>query len=162
MTDIRVDEIEVSIASYFNYRQNIIVPKCYGVSWDSHECDVLILKPSGYVIEVEIKRTFADFKADFKKLHHHKHKHIKEFYYCFTNDIYDKCKDLVPLGMGIIICSRQGNYISSIIKKVAIPIKGAVKLSTEEQLKIAKLGCMRIWTLKQKLNLKNNLHLLNK
>ena len=49
--------------------------------------------------------------------------------------------------------------VSVCTKRQPIRFKGARKLTIEEQLKVAKLGTMRIWNLKEKLikleNLKN-------
>lgn len=41
-----------------------------------HECDVLAIAKSGYLIEYEIKRSRSDFRADFKK--EHKHRNLSE------------------------------------------------------------------------------------
>ena len=67
---ITTPEIEVRVASFFNPRQNIIVPN---ISWgvNLHECDLLIIRKSGYGIEVEIKVSKSDLIADAKKPHHH-------------------------------------------------------------------------------------------
>ena len=39
----------------------------HNVKFFDFESDVLALKPSGYLIEYEIKLTVSDFRADFKK-----------------------------------------------------------------------------------------------
>ena len=150
--------MEVSIAKMFGIRQHIIVPN---LSWGltgMHECDLFLIKKSGVGVEVEIKRSKSDFLADFKKGHDHKDRYnrITEFYYAFPQDLVDKCIDLVPPDAGIITCERYVNYkkevqISAHIKRQPKRIKGARKLTEEEQLKIARLGCMRIWSLKEKI-----------
>lgn len=55
-------EIEVALAksSYFNFVKNIIAFNVNGISsklaiW--HECDMLVLSKSGYLTEIEIKRS---------------------------------------------------------------------------------------------------------
>lgn len=153
--------MEVAIANHFGVRQHIIVPN---LSWGligMHECDLFLIKKSGVAVEVEIKRSKADFLADFKKGHNHddKQKRITEFYYAFPEEIYEKCKDLdlIPEHAGIITCYRWVDYkkderISAQIIRKPIRIKGARKLTEEEQLKVARLGTMRIWNLKDKLN----------
>ena len=53
-------EIEEAVARKFGVRTNIIVPN---VSWGlpgMHECDLFIIKMSGYGVEVEIKISKAD------------------------------------------------------------------------------------------------------
>jgi len=152
--------MEVAISKLFGIRQHIIVPN---LSWGltgMHECDLFLIKKSGVAVEVEIKRSKSDFLADFKKRHNHKDRYnrITEFYYAFPEDIYEKCKDLnmIPEHAGIITCERWTDYkkqdrVSAHIKRQPKRIKGARKLTEEEQLKVARLGTMRIWTLKEKI-----------
>jgi hypothetical protein len=71
-------------------------------------------------------------------------------------DLYEKCKDLIPEGAGVITCYRWVDYkkeqrVDAHTKKEPKRIKGARSLTIDEQLKVARLGTMRIWTLKQKL-----------
>ncbi len=149
--------MEVAIAKLFGIRQNIIVPN---ISWGfrMHECDLFIVKKSGIAVEVEIKRSKSDLLADFKKRHHHndKQNRITELYYALPEELYEKCKEFIPEDAGIIMCYRYTNYrketyIYATIKRKAKRIKGARKLNEEEQLRVARLGTMRIWSLKQKI-----------
>jgi hypothetical protein len=150
-------EMEVAIAKYFGIRQHIIVPN---ISWGfgMHECDLFIIKKTGIAVEVEIKRSKSDLLADFKKGHNHydRQKRITEFYFAFPESIYEKCKDLIPEGAGIITCYRWIDYkdrdqVGTHTKRQPMRIKGARKLTEKEQLKIASLGTMRIWSLKEKI-----------
>jgi hypothetical protein len=150
-------EMEVAIAKYFGIRQHIIVPN---ISWGfgMHECDLFIITKAGVAIEIEIKKTRSDLLADFKKGHDHKDKQnrITEFYFAIPEYLYEKCKDLIPEDAGIITCYRWTDYmkrerIDAHIKRKATRRKGARKLTTEEQMRIARLGTMRIWTLKEKI-----------
>ena len=47
-------KMEIAIARSWNYRRHLIVPN---VSWGFgvHECDLLVISPSGYATEIEIK-----------------------------------------------------------------------------------------------------------
>ncbi len=150
-------EIEVGIAKYFGTRQNIIVPN---ISWGfmNHEADVFIIKKSGYATEVEIKRSKADLLADFNKRHNHVDRlnRISEFYYALPNSIYEKCKDLIPKNAGILTCEKYDTGYGKEechvrVRREAEWVKGARKLTDKEKLKIASLGTMRIWNLKQKI-----------
>lgn len=144
--------MEFYLANYFKPRVNIIVPN---ISWGlsgMHECDLFIINPSGFCTEVEIKISLADFKKDFEKKHDHSDERIKNFYYAFPHIIYNKNKEfidkMVPDHAGILIVDNKTNV------KI---IKGnksnntARKLTDKEILKVAKLGCLRIWNLKKKL-----------
>lgn len=64
---ISLIEMEVAIAEMFGIRTHIIVPN---ISWGlrgMHEMDLAIIFRSGYLKEIEIKRSIQDLKADFKK-----------------------------------------------------------------------------------------------
>lgn len=129
---ISTTEMELAIANYFNIRK------------------------TGYAVEIEIKTSKSDLLADFKKEHNHvdKQNRIAEFYYAIPDKLYESCKDLIPVNAGIIICYRYNNKIYATIERYAKRIKNARKLTMEEQLKIARLGVLRIWNLKEKI-LKN-------
>ena len=65
-----IERIEDSIMNYndFNFRQNLMVFRVSDTSCVvNHECDCLIMSKSGYRTEIEIKRSYSDFLADFKK-----------------------------------------------------------------------------------------------
>ena len=88
-------EIEIALAkmSVFNYIKNIIAFNVNGIGHSlliGHECDMLILSKSGYLTEIEIKRSWEDFKADFKKKHQHESNGIiKTFMYCIPISIIE-------------------------------------------------------------------------
>ena len=149
-------EMEVAIAKYFGIRKHIVVPN---VSWGffNHECDLFFIRTSGYGFEVEIKRSKSDMLADFKKKHGHKDRQnrIVQLYYAFPEELLSKVEDLVPEECGIITVSRSewNNKAYASMRRDAKRKKGAKQLTQKEQLKIARLGTLRIWTLKEKLNL---------
>jgi hypothetical protein len=164
---ISLIEIELAIARHYGTREHIIVPN---ISWGFdyiHECDMFIVKKSGYAVEVEIKRSKSDLLNDFKKTHHHKSNKIREFFYAIPKDNLDEWSKLIPKHAGIIAYEKYEEEIwdrkmhkwtdktkwvtrARRIRDAEIN-KSAMKLTTEEQLKIARLGCLRIWNLKQKL-----------
>lgn len=144
-------EIELAIADYYNTRQHIIVPNCYinyGTSAD-HECDLIIIKRSGYAEEIEIKMSKSDLKADFKKKHEHIDDRLQYLYYAMPVELYEQCKDLVPEYAGVFTIQKYKDI--NLVRCVkSASKKQCRKLTVEEQLKIARLGVMRIWKLKQK------------
>lgn len=148
-------EMEEAISRLFGVRTNIIVPN---LSWGlpgMHECDVFIVKKSGFAVEVEIKRTKADLLADFKKKHDHSDVRIREFFYALPSNLLESCTEFIPEHAGIISCERSRwqtrNSVYAHIKRDAKVRKDARKLTQQEQFKVAKLGTMRIWSLKNKL-----------
>ncbi len=153
-TKLTIDEIELAIVNsgIFNKRSDIIVPN---VSWGllNHEADLVIMNKSGYLTEVEIKRSWEDFKADFKKDHQHDDERVYKFYYCVPSSIKDKVIELLKSKYeyipAVLAYSDEGGVQD--LKVGTSYTKGARKLFLEEQLTIARLGCMRIWNLKQKL-----------
>ena len=54
------------------------------LSWGllQYEADFVVVSKSGYLTEVEIKRSYSDFLADFKKKHSHDAEQVYYFYYC--------------------------------------------------------------------------------
>ena len=102
-------DIELELMKYFHFEKNIIAFNVMGVSSIlplAHEADMLVVSKSGYLTEVEIKRTLADFCADFKKSHRHESNGlVSEFVYCIPEGMLDKAvKELevqrfVPTGL---------------------------------------------------------------
>ena len=152
-------EMEVAIAKYFGIRTHIVVPN---LSWGffSHECDLFLIRKSGFGFEVEIKRSKSDMMADFKKKHGHKDRRnrIVQLYYAFPKELLPKVEEFVPDDCGILTVEKycgwdNKNYTSVKMVRDAKRKKGAKRLTEKEQLQIARLGTLRIWTLKEKLNL---------
>ena len=152
--ELTYTEIELAIANYYGTRQNIIVPNCF-INWGTkadHECDLIVVRPSCYAEEVEIKRSLSDFKVDFKKKHGHIDHRLKHLYDAMPDDVYEQCKDMIPEYAGVYVITLK--YGRPIVKCVKVaPKKECRKLTAEEVLKIARLGAMRIFKLKE-INLK--------
>lgn len=156
-TKLTIDEIELAIvnSTLFNKRTDIFVPN---VSWGllNHEADLVIMTKSGYLTEIEIKRSWEDFKADFKKDHEHKDERVYKLYYCVPRSIKDKVagyltENEIPF-TGLLYFSEENViYEHNMGGYTRKWFTGGRKLFLEEQLTIARLGCMRVWNLKDKL-----------
>jgi hypothetical protein len=145
--------MELAIAKYFGIRTHIIVPNLsYGLD-GMHECDLFILRSSNYAIEVEIKRSKSDLLNDFKKKHDHGDERICELYFAIPIELLNSCEEHIPKHCGIIICEYKtyGKVLRARIHRNAIRNKNSRKLTSEEQFKVARLGAMRIWSLKEKI-----------
>lgn len=152
-----VEEIELAIADLYNWTRCIIVPNVKSPVW--HEMDIAVVQPSGYLYEIEIKRTIADFRADAKKRHGHKDRknRIVEFYYAVPEEIWERIHfSIMETDIGLIVVKKwEEGEVRATIQRPAIRRKGAKKLTPAEQLKIAHSGAMRIWGLKAKVDKKN-------
>jgi len=143
-------DIETAVASYFDWRVNMIVPN---ISWGLgiHECDLLIVSKAGYCTEVEIKVSKSDLKADLKKRHGHKSRLIKKLYFAIPDYLQD-CVELIPARAGIITVTSDGRQRCKCIRKPEIT--AARKLTSEQYLHLGRLASMRIWGIKQALKYK--------
>lgn len=92
-TTLTLEQIETIITGYpdspFYVRQNIVVPN---VNWGflNHEADLLVLSKYKHLTEIEIKRTWHDFMADFTKKHTHDDPKLSRFYYAVPLSISEK------------------------------------------------------------------------
>ena len=160
-TNLTVKQIQYCLrySGYWNPRSDLMVPN---VSWGllPYEADFIIMTPNGYLTEIEIKRSFEDFKADFKKNHEHNDERIYHFYYCVPVSIKDKVIEflnetykysgerskpalLTYNELGSITKERYGYSTARRNPKVR-------KLFLEEQLKLAKLAAFRYWSTEEK------------
>lgn len=141
-------DIEIAVARHFGWRNNIIVPN---VSWGllDYEADMVIVRPSGWAIEVEIKVSRNDIKADLEKWHNHGAKCFQRFYFAVPDELKDDPN--IPAHAGII---SVGDYegrkrLSCEIHRVAPLRRDAHKLDESKIRKLLELGTMRIWSLKE-------------
>lgn len=151
---INTVDIEIAVASYFDYRKNLIVPN---VSWGLglHECDLLVLSKAGYLTEIEIKVSKYDLIADRKKRHEHKTHKVKYLYFAVPHYLIEEGLKYIPENAGLIAVAksrvRPGQYVVW-VKKEARANSYSYCVGEKERLKMARLGTMRIWGLKEKLN----------
>jgi hypothetical protein len=143
-------EIEFAISRHFNYRTNVIIPN---LSWGMfpYELDLCVLNMrSLYASEVEIKISQSDLKRDGKKHHQHAGKAfgnrtmIKALWFAMPLKM-EKCTDLVPERAGILLVDNKGNV--KILRKPTIN-KLARPWPITEAFKLARLGTLRMWSLK--------------
>ena len=155
LTKLSVHDIEYALCRYFDKRKNIIVPN---VSWgffSEHEADLVVITRAGYLTEVEIKRSWRDFLKDFRKDSFHADNRIKNFYFCVPLVMVDAVKEYLDSDkargygeIGILTYDEQGRItnIRSGEKNIAL------KLTTAEVLAIARLGVLRFWDTRLRLD----------
>lgn len=139
-------EIEIALAKWLDPRRLLIVPN---VSWGMglHECDLLVLSRRGYATEIEIKVSRADLLRDKSKRHQHKSDMIKYLYFAVPIEMRGDL-DEIPLCAGILLVNHRGKC------KIARKARGnptARRFIEMEQLKLARLGVMRMWALKEQI-----------
>ncbi len=151
-----VMEMELAIANYYGWRSHLIVPNVYyGLDFD-YELDVLVVRRSGYCIEVEIKQNIHDLRADFKKSKWRNKilgmpgDKIKEFYYCLPSDLIKSCIDMIPERAGLMEFTSHKTYGHGlkIIKNAAIN-KHARPVTDRERKELGRLAAIRIWDLRK-------------
>ena len=90
-------DIEIALARDMGFEKNIIVFNVIGQSWIlniAHECDMVVVSPKSRLLcEYEIKRTWQDFCADFKKHHQHNTGNgidISSFFFVVPGGLYER------------------------------------------------------------------------
>lgn len=166
---ITAQDIEIAVAEFVNFRQNLVVPNVHWGWGLKHEADMLVLRPSGYCDEIEIKVTAADIKADAKKRNSHwDDKRILRVWFAVPHTL--AVNPNIPADAGILSVTRgtkvkneDGLWITRPwrigdpvgLDKVEVKRTAKlrsketrVKINDKDRLKLAELGAMRIGHLK--------------
>ena len=162
-TNLTVKQIENALifsSGLFSVRNDIIIPN---LSWGllNHEADLAVLNKTGYLTEIEIKRSLADLRADFRKDVYHCDERVYKFYYCLPTGIEEKAlevfgqhqdKIMEMLGTtfyhhpALLLYDEHGR----ITQGGGSPYKNGRKLFLEERLTVARLASCRYWDLRRK------------
>ena len=122
----------------------------------NYECDLIILTPSNYAKEIEIKISKADLLIDKKKKNYHNSSIFKELYFAVPEKLQEIALKEIPANAGLFVVSEKSykNKIYYNVKEIKKARKKTIpyKWTQEERLKLASLGAMRILGLKNKLN----------
>jgi hypothetical protein len=110
------------LAQYFDWFQNLVVPNVYEKHY-GREADIFVLRKSGYLVEVEIKLTAADWQRDGTKksvVTRGRSMPISRLYYAVPENLIDSPPAWFGETTGLLVLhSREG--------------KGHVRLSCEER-----------------------------
>ena len=124
--------------------------------------DVLAITHAGYPLEIEIKRSVQDFRADFKKPHRQARQdpetpqdiYPKQFWYLVPADLVKVIQNILPPWAGLLRGPREGE-IQQIYSVVMAPVNSVSrKLSVKEMLALG--HCMSNQIYSQALALRNN------
>jgi len=143
---LTAQDIEIAVALHFGYRANVIVPN---VSWGlrlTYEADLVVLRPSGWAEEIEIKTTASDIKADLKKRQQHNSLWFRKLWFAVPDKL--AAHPDIPGRAGILSVTAPNDVSTVRGPKVN---RNAKPMPDDVIAKLLKLGCMRIWTLKSAL-----------
>jgi len=144
-------DLQKAFYTRFKTSYEILVFNTYIKGWA--ECDLLGIKPSGYVEEIEIKLSRPDFKADFKKniiidgVEYKKHDLLASKsaspvnYYWFMAPEGLLAEHEIPSYAGLIELTQWGR---ASIRKNA-PLLHRTKANTEFKYMCVRQQCWRVW-----------------
>lgn len=157
----------------FNRKYLVVVPNC---NWTGYECDILAVTENLRIIDVEIKISRADLKADAKKdkwwqragygwehrglppvARAHPPKVWKHYYALpeeiWTDDLIDK---LGSPASGVLLLSEDDRGLQIRCRRPAKPCRDADKLTPTAAVNIARLASLRMWDAYQQLDAKSS------
>lgn len=114
-----------------------------------HEADLIWINDNDYLTEVEIKTSYSDFLADFKKKEKHLTKYTRAVYYAFPWDMYKENEEKIKKVLvekfpeaGVIIVDTKESVVDMI--KVAEYFK-VEKIPIEVKIGLMRIGCQKWW-----------------
>jgi hypothetical protein len=147
-----------------NSQSVLVVPNC---GWTGHEADLLIIEPGLRIIDVEIKISRADLKADGKKdkwwvsrpwsrrasieprIPRQWPDKVWKHYYALPESIWDESLvSTIPEASGIILLKHVPQARAGIIINVtrkAKPNREAKAISHVDAIDLARLASLRMW-----------------
>jgi hypothetical protein len=145
----------------FNHRHLIVVPNTY---WPGSETDLLLVRTDLRLMDVEIKISRSDLKADAKKekwfdmasawpmgtsrpVTPRTHpRRIWKHYYALPQSIWtDELLTVIQPASGIIIMTDHKTHPGCYLKRQAKPSKDAERISAEDLADIARMQSGRMW-----------------
>ena len=155
----------------FQNKHLVIVPNC---SWPGSECDLLVVTPNLRIIDVEIKISRADLKADAKKdkWYHAWNwrtdgrydaalrkprqwpRRVWKHYYCMPREIWDaQLLDSLPSpASGVLLMheDKSNGDFRIKVERMAKPDRQADRICAEDAVDIARLASLRMWDVLQR------------
>lgn len=155
-------EIARSLAyQVFNLKHLIVVPNTY---WPGSETDLLLVRTDLRLMDVEIKISRPDLKADAKKdkwfdipgmsweqtrpapVPRTHPRRIWKHYYCLPESIWkDDLEACIQPASGIILMRDYPDHPGCYLRRQAKPAKAAERVTPEELADIARMQSQRMW-----------------
>lgn len=167
MTDWNAHKIGRALArQVFQRKHLVIVPNC---NWPGNETDLLVVTPDLRIIDVEIKISRADLKADAHKdkwYHHWDWKldgpwdrarrsdrrprqwplRVWKHYYAMPEKVWnDEMTPYVQPASGVIAMTDSAGRLFAHVVRRSKPCRDAEKISAVDAIDIARLASLRMW-----------------
>ena len=176
---LNANHLTDSFFGRFNDRYEFLAPNVYPC-WRFGEMDIMAVRKSGYIDEIEIKLSKADFKADFRKfvtikldeeyfdpkkshvVHSESRKkheclaeglnHCNRFSFLVTEELAEQIKDDIPEYAGLYVWN--GKWVEEVKKA---PLLHRRKISDRMKYEITKKLAWRYWEGRRQYNDRINL-----
>lgn len=155
-TEKTVQQALCSLKGFVPFTRYICIPNVRsGIAVYTGESDLIAVSKVGYVKEFEIKISVSDLKKDKEKVKHRLWElpgnSVSEFWYAIPDEIALKVdvSEHIPAYAGILTVHKSNKGFYCRVIRKAVRKKNARKLTDKEMLSIARLGCIRLWTLKK-------------
>lgn len=172
-TPITAAQITQALTRRWLVHQHIVVPNCCVTGWES---DLLILRKSGWMEEVEIKISASDFKREFEaKADKHerlvkgkaeyipgnrqvigrydwtdcKPHTIRKFWFAMPHSLAEKLGPQIPEYAGLLSIRHGYNGLTTDVLREAPILKMSRKLTDAEQVALLRSTYHRYWDLKR-------------
>ena len=144
--------MELALVRHFNPRTMLIVPNVsWGLFW-RQEVDLLLLNTLNYATEIELKVSKGDLLKDVQKYHQHKNAKISRTYFALPTSLIPYI-NAVPIHCGVLEVEEKAHFGRYRIVEHRKPeIRHEYKFTDKERYQLARLGALRIWTLKRKIH----------
>ena len=156
--------LQVLVAQYAGILRNLVVPNVSNAffAWES---DILVITPSGYATEYEIKISVADLKREWRKERWRNERlrrvftnRIRRYVIVVPHTIAEKCLPHIPddLGAGLLsfepVTDHDGNYWGHKAHEWVKPrINGRASRWTEtERIHLGQGAAIRYWQERKK------------
>ena len=154
---MRASHVERTIVNYLAPRtgRNLVVPN---VAWGwglNFEADLVVVTGAQYAWEIEIKVRKDDLIKDNGKRKWRGTVHFerfRRFYYAIPEELEADTRELGREEAGIFIIKGR----ECLLARNPVERKQARKVTTAERLKLAELGAVRVWDLKEVLYMQNS------
>lgn len=117
--------------------------------------DVIGITKARFLVEIEIKRSAADFKADFLK-HQRKLENLQPkyrarfFYYMMPRELAEKLLPQMPEHAGLL-CNSENNYTATVLKR-AVSNPASERLSVKECVRACRMMVNHMMTKSENLH----------